>query len=308
MTDHRNTTGERSLYRGRYAPSPTGPLHFGSLVAAVGSYLQARANHGVWRVRMEDLDPPREIPGAADTILRTLERYGLYWDGPIVYQSQRHAAYAAALETLQRRAIAYPCGCTRREIADSSVTGIDAVRYPGTCRDGLPAGRGPRAWRVRTEGVHIAFDDALQGKIESHLDQDTGDFVVKRADGYYAYQLAVVVDDADQGITEVVRGCDLLHSTARQIYLQQQLSLPTPAYLHLPVAVNARGEKLSKKTFATPLDRSRPVPSLHAALQFLGQQPPRELQTDTLETLWTWALAHWQPQQILPARTLAIAS
>ncbi len=155
--------------------------------------------------------------------------------------------------------------------------------------------------------MRIAFDDALQGMIESHLDQDTGDFVVKRADGFYAYQLAVVVDDADQDITEVVRGCDLLHSTARQIYLQQQLSLVTPAYLHLPVAVNARGEKLSKQTLAAPLDLERPVPALHAALEFLGQQPPRELQTDTLETFWTWALAHWQPRHLPAARILSIA-
>ena len=184
---------------------------------------------------------------------------------------------------------------------------MDGPLYPGTCRDGLPAGRAPRAWRVRTHSGRIAFDDALQGMIESRLARDTGDFVVKRADGFYAYQLAVVVDDAAQGITEVVRGCDLLDSTARQIHLQRLLSLPTPAYLHLPVAVNMRGEKLSKQTFAASLDLERPVPSLHAALQFLGQRPPQELQTDTLESLWDWAMAHWQPRAIPHSRTIVIA-
>ncbi len=309
MTDPHtaNLARHHAPYRGRFAPSPTGPLHFGSLVAAVGSYLQARTNHGAWLVRMEDLDPLREIPGAADAILRSLERFGLQWDETIVYQRQRDAAYAAALETLQQQAAIYPCGCSRREIADSSVTGIDGPLYPGTCRDGLRAGRSARAWRVRTDSDVIAFDDTVQGVLESSLAHDTGDFVVKRADGFYAYQLAVVVDDAAQGITEVVRGCDLLDSTARQIHLQQLLSLPTPAYLHLPVAVNARGEKLSKQTFALPLDEQRPVIALHAALQFLGQQPPQELRVDTLDTLWDWAMTHWQPRRIPRSRTIAMA-
>ena len=293
-------------YCGRYAPSPTGPLHFGSLVAVVGSYLQARVNHGVWRVRMEDLDPPREIPGAADAILRSLERFGLQWDGVVLYQSQRLAAYALVFETLQHRGSIYPCACSRREIADSSVTGIDGPLYPGTCRNGLPADRGPRDWRVRTDDQLIAFDDGLQGRIESHLAQDSGDFVVKRADGFYAYQLAVVADDAAQGITEVVRGCDLLDSTPRQIHLQRLLSLPTPAYLHLPVAVNARGEKLSKQTFAAPLDQAPTVAVLHAALQFLGQNPPVEARTDTLDSLWNWATAHWQAQNIPRLRTATL--
>jgi glutamyl-Q tRNA(Asp) synthetase len=308
MTEQRAAPIARqpSAYRGRFAPSPTGPLHFGSLVAAVGSYLQARVNHGVWLVRMEDLDPPREIPGAADAILRSLERFGLQWDEPVIYQSQRHAHYSVALQALQQQAAIYPCGCTRREIADSDVTGIDGPLYPGTCRNGLPAGRNPRAWRVRTDSGLIRFDDTVQGVIESRLARDTGDFVLKRADGFYAYQLAVVVDDAAQGITEVVRGCDLLGSTARQIHLQRLLSLPMPAYLHLPVAVNGRGEKLSKQTFAAPLDLERPVPALHAALQFLGQQPPQELHADTLETLWGWAMAHWQPRAIPRTRTIAI--
>ncbi len=309
MTDQRaaDIARRHAPYRGRFAPSPTGPLHFGSLVAAVGSYLQARANHGAWLVRMEDLDPPREIPGAADDILRTLERFGLQWDESVVYQSQRYAAYAAALEALRRRAAIYPCGCSRREITDSSITGIDGPLYPGTCRDGLPAGRHPRAWRVCTDSTLITFDDVVQGVIESRLTHDTGDFVVKRADGFYAYQLAVVVDDAAQGITEVVRGCDLLDSSARQIHLQQLLSLPTPTYLHLPVAVNAHGEKLSKQTFAARLDLQRPVTALHAALEFLGQQPPRELRADTLDTLWDWARTHWQPRDIPRLPTIPLS-
>jgi glutamyl-Q tRNA(Asp) synthetase len=276
-------------------------------VAAVGSYLQARAHHGTWLVRMEDLDPPREVPGAAEEILHALERFGLRWDEEVVYQSRRHAAYAAALDTLRQRAALYPCACSRREVADSSITGIDGPLYPGTCRDGLPAGRPPRAWRVRTDSRIIAFDDTLQGAIESRLARDTGDFVVKRADGFYAYQLAVVVDDAAQGITEVVRGCDLLDSTARQIHLQRLLSLPTPAYLHLPVAVNAHGEKLSKQTLAAPLDLEQPVASLHAALRFLGQRPPQELRASTLDSFWEWAVTHWRPRDIPRRRAIATA-
>lgn len=294
------------LYRGRFAPSPTGPLHFGSLVAAVGSYLQAKANQGVWLVRMEDLDPPREMAGAAEAILHTLERYGLQWDEPVVYQSQRQAAYAEALARLQAHAIAYPCGCSRREIADSSMSGIDGPRYPGTCRAGLPPGRPARSWRVRTDHAPIVFEDRVQGRIERRLARDTGDFVVRRADGFYAYQLAVVVDDAAQGITEVVRGSDLLDSTARQIYLQQRLALPTPTYLHLPVAVNAAGEKLGKQTLAAPLDPVQPIDTLLAALRFLGQSPPPALRQEALETVWAWAIAHWRPGSIPRVRSIGL--
>jgi glutamyl-Q tRNA(Asp) synthetase len=285
-------------YRGRFAPSPTGPLHFGSLVAAVGSFLQARARGGRWLVRMEDLDTARNVPGAADLILRTLDAYGLHWDQAVTYQSQRHAHYAAALERLRRAGAVYPCACSRREIADSSVAGIDGPVYPGTCRTGVAPGRAPRAWRVHTAGIVIEFDDAHVGRLQRDLAREIGDFVVRRADHVYAYQLAVVVDDADQGITEVVRGQDLLESTARQIHLQHLLDLPTPSYLHLPVAVNAHGEKLSKQTRAAPLDPARPVAALYAALAFLGQQPPPELLTGPLETVWEWAVGHWVPETI----------
>ncbi|MBI3545304.1 MAG: tRNA glutamyl-Q(34) synthetase GluQRS, partial [Gammaproteobacteria bacterium] len=245
-------------YRGRFAPSPTGPLHFGSMVAAVGSFLQAKSRGGEWLVRIEDLDPPRAAPGAADNILRTLEACGMYWDGVVLYQSQRHDAYVAALKALEHRGLVYPCACSRREIADSSIQGIDGLIYPGTCRPGLAPGRAPRAWRVQVEDQIVEFTDALQGRMYRHLASDYGDFVLRRADGFFAYQLAVVVDDGEQGITEIMRGADLIESTPRQIYLQRLLGLPTPDYIHLPVALNVQKEKLSKQTLASPVDSAGP--------------------------------------------------
>lgn len=282
-----------SPYRGRFAPSPTGPLHIGSLIAAVGSYLEARSHHGQWLVRMEDLDPPREMPGAADHILKTLETYGFEWNGPVLYQHDRYGAYDAALEKLKQDGLLYSCGCTRKEIVDSALSGIEGPIYPGTCRNGLATGKVARAWRVMVEDRDITFDDALQDRVTQNLAHDIGDFVLKRADGLYAYQLAVVVDDADQGITHIVRGADLLDSTPRQLYLQQLLCLPTPRYAHLPVAANAAGEKLSKQTKASALSLSNPVPALLQALNFLGQNPPVELAKDDLKTLWQWAFANW---------------
>lgn len=294
-----------ATYRGRFAPSPTGPLHFGSLIAAVGSYLEARTRHGQWLVRMEDLDPPREMPGAADGILQTLERYDFEWDGPVLYQSHRGEAYESALEQLRSNGQLYPCACTRKEITDSAVQGIEGPVYPGICRAGLH-GREPRAWRVRTTQEEIAFDDAIQGRQSQILERDIGDFVLKRADGFYAYQLAVVVDDAAQGITHIVRGADLLDSTPRQIWLQRLLGMPTPHYMHLPVAANRAGEKLSKQTLATPLNLADPRPALWQALRFLGQQPPDELARADLDSVWAWARLHWQSQHIPHARALAI--
>jgi glutamyl-Q tRNA(Asp) synthetase len=218
-------------------------------------------------------------------------------------QSRRSHAYAEALDSLQRAGALYPCSCSRKEIADSSIAGIDGPVYPGTCRAGLRAGRERRAWRVRIEDRPMVFEDLWQGRIERHLSRDFGDFVVKRADGYWAYQLAVVVDDAEQGITEVVRGCDLIESTPRQLWLQQLLGLPTPAYAHLPVAVNARGEKLSKQTFAAPLHAYPPQPSLIAALRFLGQSAPEELCEAAPVELLRWAIAHWNPAAVPRVRT-----
>ncbi len=291
-------------YRGRFAPSPTGPLHFGSLVAAVGSYLEAKSRGGLWLLRMEDLDPPREQPGAAERILRTLEACGMNWDGEPMYQSQRADAYRAALARLQTQGLAYPCACTRREIADSSLSHDGALIYPGTCRMGLAPGKTARAIRLRVDHGLIEFDDAIQGRLGQDLAAEVGDFVLLRADGLYAYQLAVVVDDAAQGITDVVRGADLLDSTPRQIYLQRLLGLSTPRYLHLPAAVNAAGEKLSKQTRAAPVDERDPVPVLAQVMDFLGQAPPAQLRRATLAEFWDWALAHWDAERIPRRRSL----
>ena len=285
-------------YRGRFAPSPTGPLHFGSLVAAAGSFLEARSRGGEWLVRMEDLDPPRVAAGAADSILRTLEAFGLDWDGQVLHQSARNDAYHCALHRLRELRLVYPCACSRREISDSAIAGTEGPVYPGTCRGGIAAGRGARALRLDTSGAALAFEDALQGHITCELERESGDFVLYRSDGVYAYQLAVVVDDAVQGITDVVRGADLLASTPRQIYIQQLLGLPQPRYAHLPVAVDARGEKLSKQTLALPVDAAQPPPALMAALSFLGQQPPRGLARATVRELWAWAIENWRLDRV----------
>ncbi len=286
---------------GRFAPSPTGPLHFGSLVAALGSFLDARAQGGRWLVRIEDVDEPRTQPGAADAILATLEACGLEWEGEVVVQSSRTALYAAALERLKDAGLAYPCGCTRKEIADSALAGDGARIYPGTCRHGLGPGRAARAFRARTEGSRVEFVDRLQGRIVQAVDREVGDFVLFRADGYFAYQLAVVVDDAAQGITDIVRGADLLESTARQVHLQRLLGLPTPRYLHLPIAVNAAGEKLSKQTGASPAGPE----SMHAALAFLGHAPPPGLRNAPPRDLIAWGRAHWDPTRVPKARAIA---
>lgn len=279
------------MYRGRFAPSPTGPLHFGSLVAAVGSYLDARRHGGQWLVRMEDVDAPRCVLGADVEILRTLETFGFAWDGPVLYQSSRMEAYRAALAGLTRIGRVFPCACTRKEIADSATGAPDtAVRYPGTCREGLPTGREPRALRFRTEPGTIHFHDRLHGPLAEDVAAAIGDFIVLRADGVVAYQLAVVVDDAFQGITDVVRGSDLLDSTARQIALQEALGFPRPRYLHLPIVRNAAGEKLSKQTRAEPLRPENASRDLANALTFLGHPPPPELARATPAELWHWAL------------------
>ena len=283
------------MYAGRFAPSPTGPLHFGSLVAALASWLDARAAGGRWQVRIEDLDPPREQPGAAGQILRALESLGLEWDGPVAYQSRRRMLYRDALERLTGKT--YACGCSRKEVADSALATNSAGVYPGTCRNGLPAGKTSRALRVRTTAEPICFVDRVQGKIEQSVERDVGDFIVCRADGQFAYQLAVVVDDAEQGITDVVRGADLLDSTARQIYLQRLLGYPTPRYLHVPVAVNAVGEKLSKQTGAPAIGLTSARDQLRRALAFLGQPEAANLRE---------AVRSWDPG-LIPARRMVTA-
>lgn len=282
---------------GRFAPSPTGPLHFGSLVAALGSALEAHRQQGKWLLRIEDIDTPRTGPGAADSILRTLERFGFAWDGEIMWQSHHIDAYAAALERLKASGHVFPCACTRKEMADSELARDGSRRYPGTCRHGLSPGGAARAWRVKAEGM-IAFVDAVQGPQSEDLARDAGDYVVLRADGVFAYQLAVVVDDFEQGVTHIVRGADLLGSTARQIHLQNLLGLPRPAYAHLPVATDAAGEKLSKQTRARAVDDASPARALAAALAFLGQNPPIELASAQTDEVWTWARGHWRLENV----------
>ena len=297
------TSPDGPRYRGRFAPSPTGPLHFGSLVAALGSCLEARAAGGEWLLRLEDLDEPRCVAGAGEDILRTLEALGFAWDGEIAWQSRRTPRYRAVLERLRLAGAVFPCGCSRREIADSGLAPDGARRYPGTCRLGLPPGRVARAWRVRVEPGTECFDDLLQGRVCQDLAAEVGDFVVLRADGCFAYQLAVVVDDAEQGITHVVRGADLLDSTPRQRHLQRLLGYAHPEYLHLPAAVNAAGEKLSKQTRARPIDPRRPQPALCAALDFLGQRPPPGLVETDLSELWRWAEENWRRGQLPRCRS-----
>ncbi|SAL12215.1 glutamyl-Q tRNA(Asp) ligase [Caballeronia sordidicola] len=285
-------------YRGRFAPSPTGPLHLGSLVSALASFLDARAHRGTWLVRIEDVDGPRTVPGAAEGILDTLRKFGMQPDEEPIWQSQREGAYQRAFDLLLSAGRVYPCGCTRREIADSLARSHagharhTTLAYPGTCRDGLH-GRPPRAWRVRVpdgDAAVFTFEDRWQGKQTQDLATDVGDFVLKRADGEWAYQLAVVVDDADCGITHIVRGEDLLDSTARQIYLQQCLRVPTPAYLHVPVVENEHGEKLSKQTGATALDTAHPLAALTLAAKHLGLETSC---VGSLETFFSDATMQW---------------
>jgi glutamyl-Q tRNA(Asp) synthetase len=291
-------------YRGRFAPSPTGPLHFGSLVAALASYCDARAHGGEWLVRIEDIDEPRSSRADAATILAQLGAYGFRIDGPIVWQSERNALYQSALDDLVARGLAFGCACTRKELEGAMIGAGGERVYPGTCRNGIAAGRVGRAWRVAVSDEPIGFRDRLQGKYQQHLASELGDFVVKRADDLFAYQLAVVVDDAEQGVTHVVRGSDLLASTPRQIWLQRQLGLPTPEYLHHPIAIDARGEKLSKQTSAPPLPAD-PLPALLAAWSFL-EQPLPSSPVVSIEAFWQWACRAWNPRALPPVTMLPV--
>jgi glutamyl-Q tRNA(Asp) synthetase len=293
-----------TTYRGRFAPTPSGPLHFGSMVAAIGSFLDARAHGGSWGVRIDDLDPPRVAPGATDAILRCLEAFALHWDGPIVYQSRRSDAYHAALHRLRALGVVFACACGRKEISEAGIAGLEGVVYPGTCRDGLPAGRAARSQRLRVRDETIAFDDALQGRVEQNLAREIGDFVLYRADHVFSYHLACAVDDAEAGISHVVRGADLADSTPRQIYLQRLLALPTPAYLHLPVALDDAGEKLSKQTLAQPVDPSHPSEIIGAVLRFLGLPLPRARYGAPPVDCLAWAVAHWRRDALPRTRAL----
>jgi len=292
-------------YRGRFAPSPTGPLHFGSLLAALASFCDARAAGGSWLLRIEDVDEPRSRIGAEVAIVDGLARYGFAWDGTVVRQSERGALYEDALARLRESGAVYACACTRRELETAPV-GVAGERvYPGTCRDGIRAGGGLRAGlaqRVRVNAQIVTFTDLLLGPQRQDLARDVGDFVVRRADGLFAYQLAVVVDDAAQGVTAIVRGADLLASTPRQIHLQHLLGLPTPAYLHVPVAINAAGEKLSKQTQARVLP-SDPLPALLAAWHFLGQRAP-ETRPETAAAFLAYAVRAWSRARLPPVPML----
>ncbi len=272
-------------YIGRFAPSPTGSLHFGSLVAALASYLDARANGGKWLVRMEDIDRPREQPGAASIILKALEAYGLHWDDTVVYQSNRNDVYREALEQLQQQGLLYPCTCSRKKLVEYK------GRYPGFCRDKSGISETPYSLRLRTPADTMTFEDRIQGTQSFPLDE-IGDSILLRKDGLFAYQLAVVVDDAEQGVTDVVRGSDLLDSTPRQQYLLQLLGHKEPAYAHLPVIINDHGSKLSKQNHATALPLDNPVPVLLKALKALHQPLPP---TDNcyIESLLGWSVQHW---------------
>ena len=297
-------------YIGRFAPSPTGPLHAGSLVAALASYLDARAHRGQWLLRIEDVDTPRVRKGATETIVLALKALGMTPDGDIGFQSQRFGRYAAALEKLRALDLVYPCGCTRAELADSRLSwghvpqgsgspiGRELI-YPGTCRQGLPAGRSARSWRVRVESQTLTWTDRAGATHSDRLDESIGDFVVYRADGIWAYQLAVVVDDAEQGITDIVRGCDLEESTSRQIHLQRLLGLPTPRYLHVPVVLATDGQKLSKQTGAAPLALEQPVVALNQAMAHLGL--PR-VEADSLDAFWPQAIERWANSRWMGSR------
>ncbi len=277
------------MYRGRFAPSPTGPLHFGSLVAALASYLQARRHGGQWLVRMEDIDTPRCSAEAAESILRVLVEMGFRWDGEVEYQSRRTALYQREMDRLGAHVFA--CSCSRKEISDSA-----EGRYPGTCRNGIEAGKPVRAQRLRVRDELVWFQDLLQGMYESNLEHELGDFVLLRpSSGIFSYQLAVVVDDEAQGVTHVVRGADLLDSTPRQIYLQQLLGYRQLSYTHIPVATGANGEKLSKQTLAPALDGVDAKGLLHQALRFLGHEPPDGL---SQQMLWDWANSNWNAARI----------
>ena len=284
-------------YIGRFAPSPSGPLHFGSIVTALGSYLQARQLKGKWLVRIEDIDAPRTVPGADKIILHQLENLGLSWDDEVVYQSHRIPVYESALEQLNKSGLTFPCACTRKEIAESP--------YSCTCRNGIAKGKTGRSIRIRTDDRDISFNDKLQGSYSQSLHTEVGDFVIKRADGLFAYHLAVVVDDAEQSITEIVRGADLIDSTPRQIYLQQLLESPTPSHIHLPVVIDKFGNKLSKASTTEAANIDDPVDTLNKALVFLGQSPEKRLSKASVDEVLQWAINNWTLKKIPQARKIA---
>lgn len=288
-------TREPAPYVGRFAPSPTGPLHFGSLVAATASYLQAKVFKGRWLLRIEDIDPPRAQPGASEAIIKALEIYGFEWHSDVIFQSNSHAEHERALQSLLDQALAYPCGCSRRDLADVPRGPLGPV-YPGTCRNGCD--KPETSIRLKTTDDPVSFIDGLQGPQTQNLGRDSGDFVIRRRDGLIAYHLAVVVNDALEGVTEIVRGIDLIDSTPRQIWVQQLLGLPTPNYLHIPVITHPNGDKLSKLTGAKAVPADEIPAALFAALVALQQRPPESLRHSPIGVVWQWAIENWDIQAL----------
>lgn len=287
-------------YIGRFAPSPTGPLHFGSLIAALASYLDARAQQGQWLIRIEDLDPPREIEGSADIILQQLSSLGFTWDGQVLYQSTRIEAYEAALEKLARQNLCFFCNCTRARM--QTLAGV----YDGHCRNRKesPLDKAPYATRIQVADQTIVFEDRIQGPYKQRLLHEVGDFVIRRKDTFFAYQLAVIVDDEFQQITDVVRGFDLIDSTPRQIYLQRLLGLPALRYAHFPVAADCSGEKLSKQQHAQEIEAKQGSLLLIKAMDFLGLNPPEELRLEPAKSVLDWGISHWDIQNIPKLATI----
>lgn len=288
-------------YRGRFAPSPTGALHFGSLIAAMGSYLQAKHHKGEWLIRIDDIDPPREQAGTSKQILNTLEQFGFEWDGQVLYQSHNLKRYQAAVNDLKKQYQAYPCSCSRKQIIKKTQQTTGNVIYPGFCRNGPLEDSSECSIRLRTNNEAVIFHDVIQGQQTTNLEKDIGDFILQRRDRYFSYQLASGIDDAEQGITEVVRGADLLGCTPCQLHVQHMLNLSSPDYCHLPIVVNAAGQKLSKQTYAEPINAKEAVLLLYKTLKFLGQMPPINLIKGSQEDIWHWAITHWR-LNLVPAK------
>ena len=287
-----------SNYKGRFAPTPSGPAHLGTLLAAVGSYLQAHANQGEWHVRIDDADPPREVQGAADSILRTLENYGLTWNGPVVYQSQRLEAYQDALQQLVQQGDTFECSCSRKDISAIAQSGPNGMIYPGTCRNSIHNLEKPRAVRLQSQDNLIIVKDKIQGNYSLNMEQDVGDFIIRRADGLFAYHLATVVDDALDGFTEIVRGKDQLSLTPQHIYLQQQLGMTTPDYAHLPLLTNKQGEKLGKSAKAAAIDSLSSQDVWKTIFNALGLSPEDDLLSENHNTILLWAVGEWDLLQV----------
>jgi glutamyl-Q tRNA(Asp) synthetase len=308
LNPQQHLLGVQATYIGRFAPSPTGPLHLGSLFTALASYLDARHRQGKWLLRIDDLDTPRNKAGSVTTILNTLDVFGLHWDDAVYYQSQHLDDYANSLEALEQSQLTYRCVCSRKTLADSSSDDPNSKQgiYPGICRDKAISNETPHAIRLKTGAQPVSFQDGLQGSISHNLARQHGDFILKRKDGIIAYQFAVVVDDYLQGINHVVRGCDLLEETPKQIYLQQLLGFPMPSYMHVPVIVDEHGYKLSKQTLATAVDTQSPNITLFGLLRLLKQNPPDELKSATVDEMLDWAIMHWCTHGLTLCSTISL--